>query len=173
MICETCGKEFFEDWRRDKYTKLKNPVPRFCSKACANSRKHSEETKKKISRAIRSIQDSAYFERRTESYRKTMKEKRDKALVRLPLDGTVLPNITNKELDEYRKDHPVCEICGKAEVVSTSKRNKKNSLCLDHNHTTGNFRGLLCFSCNSKLGWYQNNKEQIEEYLSKGDWCRG
>lgn len=41
MICEKCGKEFFEDWRKDKETK-KTPC-RFCSRSCANSRKFSNE----------------------------------------------------------------------------------------------------------------------------------
>lgn len=50
MICEKCGKEFFEDWRRDPKTR-KTPC-RFCSRNCANSRVHSRETKEKISNGI-------------------------------------------------------------------------------------------------------------------------
>lgn len=34
-----------------------------------------------------------------------------------------------------------CEICGSA-----------NKLCYDHNHDTGEFRGVLCHWCNSALG---------------------
>jgi hypothetical protein len=40
----------------------------------------------------------------------------------------------------------VCALC---EKTSKSKR----SLHVDHDHETGEVRGLLCFSCNSKLGW--------------------
>lgn len=47
MICEKCGKEFFEDWRKDPRGKA-----RFCSKFCANSREHSKETKDKISKGV-------------------------------------------------------------------------------------------------------------------------
>jgi hypothetical protein len=50
MICERCKKEFFEDWRKDKQSR-KNPI-RFCSRSCSNKRQHSEETKKKISKAL-------------------------------------------------------------------------------------------------------------------------
>lgn len=46
MVCERCGKEFFDDWRKDKQQR-KLPM-RFCSRACANARSHSESTKKKI-----------------------------------------------------------------------------------------------------------------------------
>lgn len=35
-----------------------------------------------------------------------------------------------------------CAICGKHE------RNFKKRLAVDHNHKTGNVRGLLCFYCN-------------------------
>ena len=44
--CEICGKEILEDWRKDKDTR-KTPL-RFCSRSCANTRHHSEETKLKI-----------------------------------------------------------------------------------------------------------------------------
>ena len=47
MICENCGKEFFEDWRKDKKTPC-----RFCCRKCANTRHHSDETKQKISNAV-------------------------------------------------------------------------------------------------------------------------
>lgn len=86
------------------------------------------------------------------------------------INGDTL-NITNSELEEYRKYHVVCEICGKAEHAITftgnTNRTKPNKLCVDHDHNTKQFRGLLCVSCNSKLGWYQNNKEAIEKYLNK------
>lgn len=53
MVCEKCGKEFFEDWRKDLKTIRKNPIPRFCSKSCANSRIQTKETKEKISNSIK------------------------------------------------------------------------------------------------------------------------
>jgi Recombination endonuclease VII len=40
----------------------------------------------------------------------------------------------------------MCEICGK-HSQETGK-----GLHIDHNHTTGITRGLLCFSCNSAIG---------------------
>lgn len=52
-----------------------------------------------------------------------------------------------------------CAICGK----------EKDKLCIDHDHKTGEVRGLLCIKCNSNLGWYENNKEKINNYLNKND----
>lgn len=55
----------------------------------------------------------------------------------------------------------VCKICSK---FHTSKRFPR--LSVDHDHKTGKVRGLLCFACNSKLGWFENRRDAIEEYLS-------
>jgi hypothetical protein len=38
---------------------------------------------------------------------------------------------------------------------------------VDHDHETGEIRGLLCRSCNSLLGWYEASVERIREYLKE------
>lgn len=52
----------------------------------------------------------------------------------------------------------VCAICGR-----TPSSNRK--LSLDHDHSTGKFRGLLCVSCNTLLGLYENNAGALFYYL--------
>ena len=56
----------------------------------------------------------------------------------------------NISLDEYNsmfiKQGGRCKICDKHQD-SLSKR-----LCVDHDHTTGKVRGLLCINCNSGIG---------------------
>ena len=42
-----------------------------------------------------------------------------------------------------------CEECG---VKFSSKSNTKTDKCLDHDHETGEFRDILCRSCNVKRG---------------------
>ena len=37
---------------------------------------------------------------------------------------------------------------------------------MDHDHETLKFRGLLCSVCNRQLGWYENNKDKVHEYLN-------
>lgn len=51
LICKKCGKEYIlvltdKQFDESKYSK-------FCSRSCANSRQHSEETKKKISNRVK------------------------------------------------------------------------------------------------------------------------
>lgn len=65
---------------------------------------------------------------------------------------------SRKEIKEYQESHFICEICGKTE-----------KLCVDHCHKTKKFRGLLCQACNRALGWFENNKENIEKYLARGN----
>jgi hypothetical protein len=50
-----------------------------------------------------------------------------------------------------QKQHRKCSICNKA--YSKGKTN----FAVDHNHTTGQIRGLLCSNCNSGLGLFRES----------------
>lgn len=80
-------------------------------------------------------------------------------------NGQIL-DITNGQLEEYRKTHIVCEICGKTEKISHNHKTI-SKLAVDHDHKTSKFRGLLCCDCNRKLGWFENLEKEIIEYLHK------
>lgn len=78
-------------------------------------------------------------------------------------------NITKTQLQEYRNNHFKCEICGKDVNDIKKENNHFNELCIDHNHVTHEFRGLLCMTCNRSLGWFEKNELAILNYLnSKG-----
>jgi hypothetical protein len=44
----------------------------------------------------------------------------------------------------------------------------KRRLHIDHCHTTGKVRGLLCAGCNTKLGWYEVHHAAADHYLKHG-----
>jgi len=54
---------------------------------------------------------------------------------------------TYDELYEAYLYHPDCEECG---VTLTTGKRCSTSKCLDHDHTTGIFRNILCHRCNTK-----------------------
>jgi len=69
--------------------------------------------------------------------------------------------LTSELLEEKRREaNGKCAIC-KRECGT------QNKLAIDHDHATGLFRGLLCFSCNTKLGWLENNFDEVMKYLKK------
>jgi hypothetical protein len=50
-----------------------------------------------------------------------------------------------------------CESCGDPPMAA-----HRLELCFDHDHTTGAFRGWLCFRCNSALGFLLDDPKRIE-----------
>lgn len=51
-----------------------------------------------------------------------------------------------------------CKICG----VSSNPDSRANYLVVDHNHTTGDIRGLLCTKCNALLGLALDREDILE-----------
>jgi hypothetical protein len=63
-----------------------------------------------------------------------------------------------------------CGICGN-DLEPMEERTRGKVTHFDHCHETGKLRGLLCFSCNSKLGFYEKHKERILAYLKESTSC--
>ena len=70
--------------------------------------------------------------------------------------------------DEYlelkRSQGGLCALCG----PWTGRNGRYVSLSVDHNHKTGEVRGLLCRTCNRVLGFWRDNPEvfiRAAEYL--------
>lgn len=56
-----------------------------------------------------------------------------------------------------------CKICQKEETID-------RHLCVDHDHNTGQIRGILCTSCNAMLGFAKDRIDILEngiKYLQK------
>lgn len=59
----------------------------------------------------------------------------------------------------------VCAICKKPEIKKDPQNGKITRLAVDHCHDTLKIRGLLCFQCNTKLGWFTANMGSVLKYL--------
>jgi hypothetical protein len=53
-----------------------------------------------------------------------------------------------------------CAICG------YHQDNFKKQLCVDHNHKTGEVRGLLCLACNGGIGKLKDSVELLEKAIN-------
>jgi Recombination endonuclease VII len=63
--------------------------------------------------------------------------------------------ISSEEYNKiFKQQGGVCIICGLPP--------RKRSLHVDHNHETGEIRGLLCHLCNVGLGHFRDNPDLLE-----------
>ena len=54
-----------------------------------------------------------------------------------------------------------CGICG-----ADDPQTEAGSWPIDHDHTTGQVRGILCLTCNRKLAWVDRHEVAIFRYLA-------
>ena len=114
-------------------------VKRFCSQKCAG-----------ISQALKMKEEGRKPNR--ELYRR----EKPKWVEKIESMG-----LTKEAFLQLKEENDgTCEICKK--VCGMNQQ-----LAIDHSHVTGLFRGFLCFSCNTKLGWFENNQDSILNYLKK------
>lgn len=59
-----------------------------------------------------------------------------------------------------------CKICLEPETDKDKRSGKIKSLAVDHNHTTGQIRDLLCRKCNIALGLLMEDPKRIQNMLN-------
>lgn len=69
------------------------------------------------------------------------------------------------EIEDYETllaaQNGVCAICSEAESFIHKATGKPARLAVDHCHTNGNVRKLLCKACNNGLGLFRDNPELL------------
>ena len=170
--CKTCGKVMTEKYGRGV----------FCSQSCANSHKNSgpvtnytcEFCGKKFVKETTLSRHILYCDsnpnRRPKATPHKYKLDKEVDLYRVRVDnGNELLVNTIADVEAYVETHTQCEICGRTieETVKWDSPNKAKRLCVDHDHESMQFRGILCQICNRQLGWYEKNKEAINNYLNR------
>lgn len=70
--------------------------------------------------------------------------------------------ITVEMYDEmYEAQGGVCKICSRPETLVHHNNGKIARLSVDHNHETGQVRGLLCRKCNTGLGLFGDSIDVV------------
>jgi len=125
-------------------------------------KKYYEANKEKI-KERRKEHDIKYREKNKEKikesnkkYSKTEEGKKSIRIKNWKIKGVICEDF-NKLYDYYLNCWN-CEECGIELVKGIYGANKK---CLDHNHKTGQFRNVLCNTCNIKRYPIDNNKIKL------------
>ena len=106
-----------------------------------------------------------YFKNRE----KKLKARKDR-YHKIPYDARLAKNSALKHkykisVEEYenklKEQNYCCAICNR------HRDHFKRNLSVDHNHLTGQIRGLLCVICNTNVGVVEEKIKLIQEYLNK------
>lgn len=90
----------------------------------------------------------------------------------LCLSCVVKRNDAHPKQKDRKTDHQVKKRYGVTAAEYKEKMNSSSScvlcassenLCYDHDHSTMKFRGVLCRSCNTALGLFQDNPELLRK----------
>ena len=77
------------------------------------------------------------------------------------------PGMTPERYDKmFSEQNGVCAICGQPEIVVDKRYGKVEELSIDHNHETGQVRGLLCHKCNQGIGLLKHDKVRLSKAIS-------
>lgn len=124
---------------------------RHTDKCRATARAYAARTKEK-QREYR----ERYWRKHGERLRPAMRERNKAAAFASALESVGLTESEYASLADLG-----CALCGGVDT-------RGYRLAIDHDHTTGAFRGLLCGSCNTRLGWYERRVDAIRDYLLGG-----
>lgn len=64
--------------------------------------------------------------------------------------------------EKYKEQNGLCRLCKKEGFLMNPKRHRAK-LVVDHCHTEGNVRGLLCHNCNRGLGLFKDDPKVLRD----------
>ena len=153
-VCNKCGKKKpLSDFHKHKIER--DGHTSICKKCrCFDSAEWRKNNPKKVKESYRKFGK--------EYNKKYRQENPDK--YKLYLRKSKLKTFYGVSLDDYNEmfsnQKGCCEICGKHQ----SQENR--ALSVDHNHTTGEVRKLLCGRCNLLVGQIETNIDIIDSVFN-------
>jgi hypothetical protein len=166
------NKDKISSWGKRYRSKSKDKISSRIKKWRQNNKEHVEETNKlwksnnkersnflsRVRRAELRVSDPAYRERELERRRRSYVRNKESILPKMrKRKYAARYGIT--ESDFWRmvaEQENRCKSCG----TTFAKEDRKN-MHIDHCHTTGKVRGVLCFRCNASLGLLREDPGMI------------
>ena len=134
-VCKTCRHEYCKTWRKNNRESLKIKKAKY----------HSV------------VKDDINSKRREERKQNPSKYKESN-----------LQHNFGITLSQYNamlvSQNFTCAVC-KYPETSKHQSGKVRDLSVDHCHSTGAIRGLLCGKCNKGIGLFQDNKKLLEQAI--------
>lgn len=110
---------------------------------------------------------SQYCKDNAEEYKRRNKAKYNTEKGRRMYRNCMYKSTFGITIEDYDKMYALqdgkCAICRKPET--TVMNGKAINLSVDHDHSTGKVRGLLCRSCNHGIGNFLDNTELLHEAI--------
>lgn len=112
-----------------------------------------------------------YLEENRNAKRLYDKERQSRSEIRerrLSLQKKNMYGITGEEYQaKLDSQNGRCGACDKSESRIDYRTGRPFNLAVDHNHTTGKIRGLLCTKCNLALGLVNEQPELLVNYMRR------
>ena len=113
-----------------------------------SQKKYRENNREKIKQYLENNKE------KIKQYQQTPMRKRSSRISSWRKKGIKLPEEYGENWDIFYEEEYLnttnCEECGVK--LTEDKRNTSTTKCLDHDHTTGDFRNILCHACNIQRG---------------------
>lgn len=155
-FCISCFKEKARVYRNANSKRLNENLKKWRDE---NRDKIREQSRLSYERRKIKYKSLEYLEK----YRKVPKNKVEKR-------SNMLKNRYGITLEDYNlmltSQNNVCAVCKKEEVAIDKRTGNTRNLAVDHCHSTGRIRGLLCTCCNTAIGSTKENVEILNNIIS-------
>ena len=160
--CKTCTKIYDDEYHNKNKEKINKRERDYYQKNKKRLKKVRHEYVNK-NREKLSKNGKIYYQANKEKVREKQREyiKKNPNKTR-EMHLKQIYGITSKDYNKILKiQNGVCAICLQPSS-SKHQSGKIKNLAIDHDHETGEIRGLLCDNCNRALGMFKDNPQYLE-----------